>query len=391
MTQKAEALNLLEQALRDLESPKGSVFSSVQKLSRASVLLDNDDTKIWCQIQFGDLKYTEGLQQLLSILTKSDHTSKKAQKEEIDNAIVKLEKLGIKRELHIASEELTLKSHAAGGGYSSIGFIEERYSDLARNKKGNDGTYYKTPLYNHLSYVRRKAHELASELYNKVRFSGTISNSFDLLKIVVDDKLLDINPLLAEQLMISFRSVSASKAEEWSQALTSCRRLLEGLADELYPANKVAYKGRTLGQGQYVNRLWAFMDNAIESESNRDLAKTHIDFLGSWLEKTNKITNKGVHADVQQIEAVKAVFHTYLVIADLLEYMKPSQTNTAALDINAATIDELEALLDINRNTAKEIIKARVQCGGLDKDSLSKVKGVGAKTLSKAVEIFKLI
>ncbi len=390
MTQKAEALNLLEQALKDLESPKGSVFSSVQKLSRAAVLLDNTDIKIWCQIQFGDHKYVDGMQKLLSAATKSDYSSDKVKQQEIDRVFENLERLGLKRGLHLVSEELTLKNHAAGGGYLSIGFIEERYSDLARAKKGNDGTYYKTPLYNHLSYVRRKAHEFASELYNKLRFSGTVSNSFDLLKIVVDDKLLDLNPLLAEQLMIAFRSVSASKAEEWSQALTSCRRLLEGLADELYPANQISHKGRTLGQGQYVNRLWAFMDNAIESESNRDLAKTHIDFLGSWLEKTNKITNKGVHADVEQIEAVKAVFHTYLVIADLLEYMGASQKVTTTLDVNAATIDELEALLDVSRNTAKEIIKARVQCGRLDKDSLSKVKGVGAKTMSRAIEVFNL-
>ncbi|SDT53184.1 MULTISPECIES: ComEA family DNA-binding protein [Pseudomonas] len=390
MTQKAEALNLLEQTLRDLDSPKSSVFSSVQKLSRAAVLVDNLDVQIWCQIQFGDHKYVGEIQKLLATLTKNDYSSDEVKQQEIDKDIRRLEKLGLKRGLHLVTEELTFKNHVAGGGFLSVGVIEERYSDLAKNKIGNDGTYYKTPLYNHLSYVRRKAHEFASELYNKLRFSGTVSSSFDVLKTVVDDKLLDLNPLLAEQLMIVFRSVSASNAEEWSQALTSCRRLLEGLADELYPSNQTSVKGRTLGQGQYVNRLWAFMDSAIESESNRDLAKTHVDFLGAWLEKTNKITNKGVHAEVEQVEAVKAVFHTYLVIADLLEYMGESHKIATCIDVNTATIDELEALLDVSRNTAKEIIKARVQHGSLDKSSLSKVKGVGAKTMLKAVEVFNL-
>lgn len=390
MTQKAEALNLLEQALKDLDSPKSSVFSSVQKLSRAAVLVDNLDIQIWCQIQFGDQKYVGEIKKLLAILAREDYPGDEVKQQEIDKEIKRLEKFGLKRGSHLASEELTFKNHGAGGGFLSVGFIEERYSDLARAKKGNDGTYYKTPLYNHLSYVRRKTHEFASDLYNKLRFSGTVSSSFDVLKAVVDDKLLDLNPLLAEQLMIAFRSVSASNAEEWSQALTSCRRLLEGLADELYPANQSSLKGRNLGQGQYVNRLWAFMDGAIESESNRDLAKTHVDFLGAWLEKTNKIANKGVHADVEQVEAVKAVFHTYLVIADLLEYMGESQKAAICLDVNTATIDELEALLDVSRNTAKEIIKARVQHGSLDKSSLAKVKGVGAKTMLKAIEAFDL-
>jgi hypothetical protein len=362
----------------------------MQKLSRAAVLVDNVDIQIWCQIQFGDYKYVDELKALLETVARSDYSDDEAKQQEIDKAINKLGTLGLKRDLHWNTEELTIKNHAAGGGYLSIGFVEERYADLARGKKGNDGTYYKTPLYNHLSYVRRKAHGLASDLYNKLRFSGTVGNSFDLLKTAVDDKLLDLNPVLAEQLMIAFRSVSTSNPEEWSQALTSCRRLLEGLADELYPANQSSQKGRTLGQGQYVNRLWAFMDNAIESESNRELAKAHVDFLGSWLEKTNKISNKGVHADVEQIEAVKAVFHTYLVIADLLEYMGVSQKTIIALDINTASIDELEALLNVTRNTAKEIVKARVQCGGLDKESFSKVKGIGPKLVSKAVAVFGL-
>jgi hypothetical protein len=170
--------------------------------------------------------------------------------------------------------------------------------------------------------VRKKAHELASQIYNQLKFSGTVSNCFDILKNAVDDKLLDLNPAIAEQLMLAFKSISSDKEEEWSQALTTCRRLLEGLADELYPASKEKFNGRTVGQGQYVNRLWAFMDGAIQSESNKDLAKAHIDFLGSWLDKVNKLTNKGVHAELDRIEAVKSVFHTYLVVADLLEYVK---------------------------------------------------------------------
>jgi hypothetical protein len=141
MTQKAEALNLLEQALKDLDSPKSSVLSSVQKLSRAAVLVDNLDIQIWCQIQFGDQKFVGEIQNLLAILTREDYPSDEVQQQEINKEIKRLEKFGLKRGLHLASEELTLKNHGTGGGFLSIGFIEERYADLARTKKGNDGTY----------------------------------------------------------------------------------------------------------------------------------------------------------------------------------------------------------------------------------------------------------
>ena len=254
-------------------------------------------------------------------------------------------------------------------------------------KKGNDGTHYKINLNTHLNYVKKKAHELASSLFEQLKFSGTVSNCFDIMKDVVDDRLLDLNPAIAEQLMLAFKSISSDKEEEWSQALTTCRRLLESLADELYPASNKKFNGRPVGQTQYVNRLWAFMDDAIQSDSNKELAKAHIDFLGSWLEKVNKITNKGVHSDVEHLEAVKSVFHTYLVVADLLNYLDKSSKNIKP-DINKTTLDEFEALLNINRGIAKEIIKARVNEGKLDLDILANIQGVGPKTLDKAKEVF---
>jgi DNA uptake protein ComE-like DNA-binding protein len=390
MTPQTEALRLLEETLKELESPKGSVLSAVQKLLRASTLLGNQDIQYWCSIQLGERQFVAPLKKLLDLATTKEDPESKKVKTAISGAIQALEALGLNQKIHYTHEELTLKAAESGGGYVNIGFVEERYADLVRTKKGNDGTYYKNNLYSHLNYVRNKAHEFAFTLFNQLKFSGTVGNCFDILKVTVDDKLLDINPTLGEQLMLAFKGVSNAKDEEWSQALTTCRRLLEGLADELHPASTDSTKGRALTQAQYVNRLWAFMDKTIESDSNKDLAKTHVDFLGAWLEKTNKISNKGVHAEVTQLEAVKAVFHTYLVVADILDYMNMSLPSKPRVDINSASIDEIEALLDVSRATAKAIIKARVQNGKLDKPALSKVAGVGPKTLEKAVAVFSL-
>lgn len=390
MTPQAEALRLLDEALKELESPKGSVLAAIQKTSRSSTLIGNADIQAWCAIQLGDGSYALALQKLLSALTIKDEPKSEKSKRAVAEAVKELDSLKLKHEVHYTHEELTVKASESGGGYVSIGFVEERYADLVRTRQGNDGKYYKNNLFAHLNYVRKRAHEFASTLYNQLKFSGTVRNCFDVLKSEVDDKLLDLNPALAEQLMLAFKAISAQKDEEWSQALTTCRRLLEGLADELYPASTEVSKGRALTQAQYVNRLWAFMDKSIESDSNKELAKSHVDFLGAWIEKTNKLSNKGVHADVSQVEAVKAVFHIYLVVADLLEYLDKSQTKSGKKDINTATIDELEALLDVSRATAKEIVKARIAKGSLDRDTLKNIRGIGPKTLEKVDAAFSL-
>lgn len=389
MNQQKEALRLLEEALKELETQKGSVLSAVQKLSRSCGLIDNEEIKAWCAIQLGDTTYTKPLNELLSFIkTKADDTSEEY-KITLSKLIKPLDGLNLNHKLHYSIEELNVKSNDGGGGYINIGFIEERYADLVRTKRGNDGHYYKNQLNNHINYVRKKAHEIASALFNQIKFSGASSSCFDILKNAVDDQLLDLNPTLAEQLMLAFKAVSSKKNEEWSQALTTCRRLLEGLADQLQPVVDGSVKSRPMGQANYVNRLWAFMDASIQSESNKELAKTHVDFLGSWMEMSNKLANKGVHASVTQLEAVKAVFHTYLVIADILEYLSAKPKTKSKIDINSATIDELEALLEIKRIVAKEIVKARVELGSLDIDALAKISGIGPKTLERAEKLFE--
>ncbi len=383
-TATKQAEELLRESLNELESSKGGVLSGVQKLLRAARMLDQDDIAIWCEVQLGNSRYVDPLRTYIEKLTALMKEKTERTRSEVRDAKSNLADLGIK----YSTEELKIMADDAGGGLQSIGFIEEMYVDLVRTKKGNNGTYYKNNLYTHISYVKSTAYRMATRLYNKIAFASTPQTSLDILRAEVDDKLLDLNPELAEKLMIAFKSVVSDNPEEWSQALTTCRRFIEDLADMLYPPREDSPNGRPLGKSNYINRLWAFMDNSIESESNKELAKTHVDYLGSYLQRIHKVSNKGVHTDLARIEAIKAVFHTYLMVADILNYLKKdTNQQSKKLNIHTATLDELESVLGITRTQAKEIIKLRVQRGVLDPNLLAAIKGIGNKTVSKAEEL----
>lgn len=389
MDKKIDALNILEEALCELESKKGSISTAVQKLSRSSYMLDEKEIYAWCQVQLGNTEYTDAMSKLYEDFGKVQ--------EENGNINLEDPKLGKSLseflKLHIPMKDIResyhYKTQDACGGKNSVDFIEQKYSLLLSEKKGNDGTYYRNNLHAHLVYIKKYCHDYIAHLISKIRYSGTTKSSFDLLKEAVDDKFLEIDPELAEQMMLAFKSISSDNKEEWSQALTTCRRLLESLADNLYPANDKIINNRTFKQNQYVNRLWQFMHEAIQSDTNKTLAKAHVDYLGSWLERNNKATNKGVHDEVTQLEATKFVFHIYLMLADLLEYLDSSVVSNAKPHIKKVTIDELEALLNINRNIAKDIIKARVKNGGLTLKQLGEISGIGNKTLEKAKELIE--
>jgi len=388
-----EAKDMLREALKELESHKGSVLTGIQKLSRASDILNENDIYIWCQIQLGNSKFTEPLEKMISKLVLLDEEkeefgecSKETLKDFKDN-IKTLKELNLKSKIHYTPEELTIKDNKSAGGYLNIGFVEERYNDLVRMKKGNDGTYYKIDLQKNLVYVRKKAHNKASKLYKKIAFSEIPQRAFDVLKEEIDDKLLDIDPELAEKLMLSFKRVNTNNPEEWSQALTTCRRLIEKLSNKLYPPTDEKINGRSLGKSQYINRIWVFMDKAIESNSDRELAKAHVDFIGNYLQLTLNKTQKGVHSSLTKYESIKAVLHTYLLIGDILGYLEQS-SGKDILNINSASLDELESILGIRRSIAKEIVKLRVEQGPLDEKKLKSIKGIGPKTLSNAKKSF---
>ena len=388
---KAEALKIIEEGLKELESAKGSVTVGVQKLSRAAKLLNEDEIVAWSEIQLGSTRYVSALQDFSE---KIDEEYKKEEKpQNMDDPKFKknLDKL---KELSIPLSEIPelhrFKSIKATGGYHSVEFIEERYAFITKLKQFTDHVYNLTDLKRHLQYIRKKALDYLTELDTKLRFSGTITSSFDILKNAVDDRLLDLDPEVAEQLMLAFKSVSSDSKEEWSQALATCRRLLESLADKLYPATEENIKGRTFKQNQYINRIWRFMDVSIESKSNKEMAKAHVDYLGSWLSADYSLACKGVHAEVNQLEATKAIFHIYLMLADLLDYLDPSAVSkNTKPHITEVSLDEIEALLNIRRDIAKAIVIARVNNKGLTLEQLSEVKGIGAKTLATAKEVFE--
>lgn len=384
-----EALKILNDSIKELQSEKGSILSGVENLLHAANLLGEDDISMWCEIQLGNKDITYELKEYINILKETIKNNNENNKEKLKKIELKLQKIGLNKKIHYTIEEIEIKQYESSGGYQNIGFVEDKYKSLIKLKKGNDGTYYISNMLENINFVKSRAYKYAIELYDKYKFSNAPQTIIDSLKKEVDDKLLDINPGLAEKLMLIFKSVSSNNEEELSQSLTTCRRFIESLADMLYPATKEKINGRLLGQQNYINRIWAFMDQSIESESNKEMAKAHVDYLGNWLQKVHKVTNKGVHTNINKLEATKAVIHIYLILADILSYLNDDiNKNKASINIYEASLDELQSFLDINKTQAKEIVKMRVRKDNLEPNDLLEIRGIGVKTVNKAIDNF---
>ena len=58
ISKKEKWIAVIEEILSDLENPKVSLLNCINKLNRASKLLDEKDILIWTEIQLGNITYT---------------------------------------------------------------------------------------------------------------------------------------------------------------------------------------------------------------------------------------------------------------------------------------------------------------------------------------------
>ena len=125
-------------------------------------------------------------------------------------------------------------------------------------------------------------------------------------------------------------NLRSDNPEDWSNAVHSCRRILQDLADSIYPSREdkvIEAGGKTkkvkLGKDNYINRIIAFVEERSDSERFSHIVGSHLGFLGDRLDSVFQAAQKGSHdVIVSQIEADRYVVYTYLTVGDVISLLE---------------------------------------------------------------------
>ena len=187
-----------------------------------------------------------------------------------------------------------------------------------------------------LEIIERTRHRVFTYLCTVERdlsYIGVNADIFERHRRRVEAFLSQVSPRVLEQFTAAYRRAREDDPESKTHALTTCRRILESVADVVYPARAepvVDSGGRTrdVGAEKYVNRLWVFVDSSMSgSTHSKLLLATLVDF-GTRIDTVYLLTNKGVHADVSQAEVDTCVMQTYLLAGELLRIFEDSSKGT---------------------------------------------------------------
>jgi hypothetical protein len=128
-------------------------------------------------------------------------------------------------------------------------------------------------------------------------------------------------PSAVQQFDSAHSNLLSENPEDWANAVHSCRRVLENLADAIFPATEDREKsGKVikLGPKHYKNRLLCYVEDHSSSSSFTGVVGSTLAFLEDRLTALLDAANKGTHAAVTRAEADRYVIYTYLIIGDLL-------------------------------------------------------------------------
>ena len=191
-------------------------------------------------------------------------------------------------------------------------------------------------------YAARKHYEL--------KFAGVADDVFGRIRSTVDSAIGLTVPDAVKKLAAVYENLRSDNPEDWANAAHSCRRVLQDLADAVYPAQAetrtrtVNGKDREikLGADQYINRLVAHIEDLSESDRFNEIVGSHLSYMGDRLDALFGAAQKGSHATVTREEADRCVVYTYLLVGDILSLntgqLIPTQPN-ASYEVMTGTVE----------------------------------------------------
>jgi len=182
----------------------------------------------------------------------------------------------------------------------------------------------------YLAERRAFIYSYALNNYTELKYSKISDDIFSRVRVKVDNRIGEILPESIKRFSAIYDNLKSENPEDWSNAVHSCRRILEDLADAIFPPTDdriIEVKGKEiqikLGKPQYINRILTFIADHSDSKNFNKLVGSHLKFIEDRLKSVLKSAQKGSHETIiSNGEADRYVIYTYLIVGDILSLIE---------------------------------------------------------------------
>lgn len=302
MGRQDEALRIADELLADIELQRLKASEIVLKASRVARLVGQEELIEFLGFERNGYP-ADGLAR--KWIEKTGRLSDQEAKTFFPLSISKIE-------AHLVASQEAIEALRGGGNYSGD------YSVVA-SRNHDDRIAGRATEVAHWSgicgQVVATIYELVMEIYHELLFSELQASLFADTQTKVDGLLsASIGSALNKIESVSDR-LRDGDPESVSQALTTCRRLIDSCADQLFPAQSELYtigeQPLKVGKQNVLNRLQAYTHKCEIPQKRRDrLRRTFSDLYDRC--------SAGTHAEVSVEEARFVFLQTYIALGELL-------------------------------------------------------------------------
>jgi hypothetical protein len=228
-----------------------------------------------------------------------------------------------KVEAQIASSQQAIEAMRGGGNYSGDMIYPASRDHDARIINAAHTLAIWTGI---SGQVVATVYDMVTEIYHELLFSELQASLFAATQEKVDGSLAAASGTALEKIERISDRLRDGDTESVSQALTTCRRLIDSCADYVFPARDEPYSigneaTLTVGRQQVLNRLQAHVYASGATKSRRDRLRR------SLADLYNRCS-AGTHAEVTIDEARFLFLQTYIALGEILILGTPEAAPT---------------------------------------------------------------
>lgn len=303
MDRQTQALVLAEQLLEDVELTRLSIDQIVLKATRLARLIEDETALVWLGFETSGIPNNdEGKRHM----TKAGRWANREKEEGYW-----IPASAVQATIDSGGQAVeALKVESVGGEYASIALREQRNAivTLSRQSANMAGI---------VSRVAGLVHGFATRVYLELQFSDAQATMFETARQDVDARLA----LLGGDALTKIASINerlrAGDLEAVSHAMTTARRLIDSVADSVFPGRVEPYmigdESLVVDNSKVLNRLNAFMHQSGVTGGRRSRLRRA---LGDIYERVSK----GVHNDVDVEEARFVFLLTYVTLGEVVSF-----------------------------------------------------------------------
>lgn len=300
-------LQLARELLDDIELSRTSAESLILKASRLARWVGSDETRYWLKLEMGGYNSTDEVSlRYMGITGRWTDFEKK---------------LGYWGPL--AQQEALILAERAKLGSMRTPDSSSDYANIAIANVTNAMTA-SANLISRLSGIKSKVlgrlHTFVSDVYYEKEFDSLAESIFERYKRDVDSLVSEHCGDVLEKIPSVMDRLANGEQESISQALTTCRRIIESFADSIFPPSDKTLEigGNTLklDASKHQNRINAYIHERITSQSRRQRLRQN---LANLFDRVSS----GVHDDTTAEEARSLFLNTYLFIGEIL-HIRPA-------------------------------------------------------------------